>query len=70
MQKSLRSELETLISPEAEKVLITYTEAMNEVLSMEINTVLLCGLTFSAEMQKRLDASTPEHKAFLKEFIQ
>ena len=69
-QKSLRAELETLISPDKIKVLTAYVESYGETQGMEYDTILLCGITVSAEIQKRFDTSTDEYKAFAEEILQ
>ena len=68
-QKELFTELETLISPEAQKILKTYNEKITDIQSMEANQIMVCGLTLTAKILKRFDTSTPEYKAFLKEFV-
>ena len=65
----LRTELEAIISPEAQAVLDKYSETGVSVKAMECNKALLCGLTAQAEMQKRFDASTDEYKAFEGEYL-
>lgn len=69
-QKDLRTELEALLSPEANELLASYIEAFAAMQSMEYNTVFMCGLTTSMKIQKYFDDSTPEYKAFIEEFIQ
>ena len=65
----LRVRLEAVISPEAKDLLEKFVEAAVSVKAMECNRALLCGLTMSAEIQKRCDASTAEYKAFEKEYL-
>lgn len=67
-QSEIRAELEA-ISPEAEKLIARYTEALAATQSMELNRILLCGLTLSSELKKYFDSSTPEYGAFAKDFI-
>jgi len=68
-QTDLRSRLEALISPEARKILDEYVEAVTDVQRMEAGRILLCGLTLPAEIQKRFDTSTAEHKVFAEEYL-
>ena len=68
-QKDLFSQLEELISPDVQKVLDTYVEATTDVQRLEYNTILLCGLTVSAELHKRFDPSTDEYKAFAGKYL-
>jgi len=68
-QDGLRTELEAVISPEAQAVLDKFFEAAVAVKAMECNRTLLCGLTTSVEIHKRFDASTDEYKAFAKEYL-
>jgi hypothetical protein len=68
-QDDLRAKLESIISPEAQTLLEEFLEAAVSVHGMGYNRVLLCGLTASAELQKRFDAYTPEYKAFADEFL-
>ena len=68
-QTNLRSELDTLISPEARRVLEAYLESVTDVQRLEYNTILLCGLTVSAELHRRFDPSTDEYKAFEAEYL-
>jgi len=68
-QDDLRTKLEAIISPEAQAVLESFWESAVAVKAMECNRTLLCGLTTSAEIQKRFDASTDEYKAFSKEYL-
>ena len=68
-QADLRSRLETLLNPEAQKLLNEYVEATTDVQRMEADKIFLFGLTVSAEIQKRFDASTDEYKAFEGEYL-
>jgi len=68
-QDDLRTQLEAAVNPEIQALLDKFAEAAFSVKSMEINRVLLCGLTVSAEIQKRFDASTDEYKAFEQEYL-
>ena len=68
-QDDLRTELETVISPEAQEMLDKFLETAVAVKAMECNRTLLCGLTTSVEIHKRFDASTDEYKAFAKEYL-
>ena len=65
----LRIRLEAAVSPETQEVLEKFIEASVAVKAMECNRTLLCGLTLSAEIQKRFDASTDEYKAFAEEYL-
>ena len=68
-QNALRSELEALMTDEAKKILFAYFEKTSDILSMEANNIMLCGLTLMSEMQKRFDTSTPEYKAFAEQYL-
>ena len=68
-QNGLRSELEAVISDEAKKILASYLEATSDILGIEANNIMLCGLTLTSEMQKRFDRATPEYAAFVEEFL-
>ena len=68
-QAAIRSKLEALISSEAVKLLEEYSEAGVVLQGIEYNRVILCGLTTMSEIQKRLDVSTPEYKAFAEEYL-
>ena len=68
-QADLRSQLETLITPEAQKILDAYVETTTDVQRLEANKILLCGLTVSTELHKRFDSSTMEYKAFAEEYL-
>ena len=68
-QSALRSELEKLMSPEAKEILFAYLEKTADILSMEANNIMLCGLTLTSEMQKRFDSSTQEYKEFAEEYL-
>jgi hypothetical protein len=65
----LRVKLEAVISPEARTVFEKFLENAVSVKAMECNRTLLCGLTLSAEIHKRFDIATPEHKAFSDEYL-
>ena len=69
IQDDLRTQLEAAVSPETQALLEKFAEAVVAVKSMEVNKALLCGLTVSAEIRKRYDASTPEYKAFEQEYL-
>ena len=69
IQADLRAKLEALISPEATDLLEEYAEAGVHLNGFEYNAVIVCGLTAQSEIQKRFDASTPEYRAFLREYI-
>ena len=68
-QSGLRSELEALLTPEADKKLFSYLETTSDILGMEANNIMLCGLSLSSEMRKRFDSSTPEYKAFAELYL-
>jgi len=51
------------------KLLEEYSEAGVVLQGIEYNRVILCGLTTMSEIQKRLDVSTPEYKAFAEEYL-
>jgi len=65
----LINRLNSLISEQAQGVLNEYLEAATATHSMECNSVLLSGLTLSAEIQKRFDGTTPEYKEFEEEYL-
>jgi hypothetical protein len=66
-REDLRSQLAVCLSPEAAALLDDYMGAVYVCVGMEHDKVLLCGLTLTAEMQKRFDPSTPEHKMYIEE---
>jgi len=68
-QKDLRSELETIISPEAKAVLDKLIDALDSTANMERNRLLLLGMTMQTDLLKRFDANTPEYNTFAEEFI-
>ena len=68
-QSNLRSELEMLMSDEANKLFSSYLEKTSAILSMEANNIMMCGLTLTSELQKCFDTSTSEYKAFAKEYL-
>ena len=68
-QADLRTRLEAVISPEANALLEEYALAAVTLHVMEYNRVLLCGLTAQEEIRKRFDASTPEYRAFIGEYL-
>lgn len=63
-QDDLRTNLENAINDEAQGILEKFLEAAVFVKAMECSKTFLCGLTISAEMQKRfrhyLSHETPE----------
>jgi hypothetical protein len=69
-QKNLRSELETLVPPENNKVLLAFIETFTVMNGMEYDTIFLYGLTMPELLRKYFDADTAEHKEFENIFIQ
>ena len=69
-QKNLRSELETLVTPENNKVFLAFIETFTVMNGMEYDTIFLHGLTMPELLRKYFNADTDEYKDFESVFME
>ena len=61
-QAEIRSKLDSVSSPEIQKLLEDYVEISIALQGFENNKVFLCGIGMQSDILKRFDSSTPEYK--------
>ena len=66
----ISEKLEAHLSYEAKQLFEDYKEIGLAIMSMEFNTILLCGLSLPTEMSKYLDPATEEYKVLVNVQVQ
>ena len=65
-RNALQAKIESQVGAESFE---DFTEALLATHSMEMNTALMCGVTFYCEIGKRLDSTSPESKELAKSIL-
>lgn len=68
-QTELRSRLESAFDAETAKLFEEYSDATLSVQGIELNKVMLCGLTVLSDIRRRFDAASAEYPAFAENFL-
>ena len=68
-QADLLTELEARFTPETREFFEEYKETLSDMMSLEYNKILLCGLTVQTNILRRFDVLSPEYQPFEVEFI-
>lgn len=68
-QTELRSRLVSSIGAEAAQLFEEYSDAALSVQGIEMNNVMLCGLTVLSDIRQRFDSEAAEYPAFAEKFL-